>query len=147
MNRRETAGRRRLPWITVLALALCGVAPASAGDFNCADPGDLDPGRTDVTVTKTADVTEVESGDEVTFTISVHNCGPVAALGVEFTDLLPLRVTVFSVTQLSGPTAELTLPLLGRKLFDRNPVWGGEIKVLPVDETAVFEVVVLVDYL
>ena len=137
---------RNQRWTIALVLTWFGLCPVFAGEFDCADPSDLAPGTTDVVVTKEASVTEAAPGDEITYTIRVHNCGPIAATSVEFEDLLPLRSIVTSLSQVSGPTFDLSPPFIGVKLFTSDPIWGGTISTLSVGDTAVFEVVIRVDY-
>ncbi len=51
------------------------------------------PLKVDLGLTKTADKTDVHSGDTVTYTLTVTNHGPGAASNVEVTDQLPAGVT------------------------------------------------------
>lgn len=57
----------------------------------------------DVSVTKTADDTEYEGGDTVTYTLVARNDGPSTAQNVTLTDPVPTSLTFVSVTS-SAPT-------------------------------------------
>ena len=48
----------------------------------------------DLAITKTVDNDHPVGGDEVVFTLTVHNNGPDEATGIEVTDLLPDRLAV-----------------------------------------------------
>ena len=65
-----------------------GSAPASASD------GGGTSGLANVSITKTADPTTVQSGGTVTFTLNVANAGPSSALNVMVSD--PIDLSSFS---------------------------------------------------
>lgn len=130
-----------------LVLVLLSCAPIYGGDFDCADPADLGPETADLVVTKEVNVSEVKPGGEIIYTIRVHNCGPSDGIDTEFVDQLPKQVLVTSVEQVSGPTFDISEPPIGVSLISDDALWGASIEVMPVGETAVFEVVVRVLYL
>ncbi|HUO84157.1 MAG TPA: LamG-like jellyroll fold domain-containing protein [Thermoanaerobaculia bacterium] len=64
-------------------------------------------GTADLSVTKTAEPTEVSAGEEVTYTITVSNAGPLAATGVMMEDALPEGMSLVSATASQGDCAEV----------------------------------------
>ena len=53
----------------------------------------------DLVVTKTAAPSPVQAGNQLTYTIVVHNNGPAAATAVTFTDAIPAHTTFVSLAQ------------------------------------------------
>lgn len=153
MSRRRSAQAGPSPnqdrwsrWPGTLLLLLLLAAPVQAGDFDCADPGDIDPGETDVVVTKDFSIDEIEPGERFTYTIQVHNCGPEAAIDLSFFDEVPVRFIFYSIEQTAGPTFDIDTPQVG-VVLDEIGELDGFIASMPVGETAVFEVVVALSYL
>ncbi|MCM5663567.1 PKD domain-containing protein [Galbibacter mesophilus] len=62
----------------------------------------------DLSLTKTVDLTEQTVGSEVTFSITVLNDGPSTATGVEITDILPNGYTFSSFTVTDGSYVSAT---------------------------------------
>jgi large repetitive protein len=62
----------------------------------------------DLELTKTADATAVQLGEDVTFTITVSNLGPHDATGVEVTDQLPAGLQFVSATPSQGTYDDAT---------------------------------------
>ena len=59
----------------------------------------------DLSLTKTADQTNVKIGQNITFTITVTNLGPAVATNVYFGDSLPDPLNFVSATCTKGPTS------------------------------------------
>ncbi len=69
------------------------------------------PQQADLSISKTADLTNPTVGDTVTFTVTVANAGPDIASGVSVTDVLPAGYTLTAVNNggvLVGNTASWT---------------------------------------
>jgi uncharacterized repeat protein (TIGR01451 family) len=66
----------------------------------------------DLSVTKTAPAT-VAPGQNITYTLTVSNAGPDAAVSTQLTDTVPAGTTFVSMAQNSGPAATLTTPAVG----------------------------------
>ncbi|MCP3962133.1 MAG: DUF11 domain-containing protein [bacterium] len=62
----------------------------------------------DLQITKTVDDGDVDIGDQVTFTVTVTNNGPLTATGVTVDDLLPASFTFVSKNPSQGTYDELT---------------------------------------
>jgi uncharacterized repeat protein (TIGR01451 family) len=80
---------------------------SQTSDPNNADNTDtattaVDPGPTDLSITKTAGVQQTGFGGPVTYTITVTNNGPSTAFGTTVTDVLPAGTTFESATPSQG---------------------------------------------
>jgi uncharacterized repeat protein (TIGR01451 family) len=64
----------------------------------------------DIAITKTANTDTVAAGDNLIYTIVVHNNGPSDAQGVTLSDVVPAGTTLVSGNQVSGPTFTITSP-------------------------------------
>lgn len=62
------------------------------------------PGEADLSVTKTANPTEVEAGNLVTYTVTVSNAGPATATNVVITETLPANSELISFETSMGVT-------------------------------------------
>src|SRR5207247_1918041 len=71
-----------------------------------------------LSVTKTDSPDPVTEGDNLTYTIMVHNAGPQTATGVTMTDVLPPDTTFVSLS------TSLSIPA-GPDLFESIPGGGG----------------------
>ncbi|MDA8745875.1 SpaA isopeptide-forming pilin-related protein [Rubripirellula amarantea] len=58
--------------------------------------------QAELTISKTVDAANAQSGGTLTYTVRVDNAGPAAAAGVVVTDTLPAGVTFTAVTDLNG---------------------------------------------
>src|SRR5204862_281693 len=67
----------------------------------------------DISIVKTGPVGPVTVGTTATYTITVTNDGPAAALTVAMTDVLPANTTFASLTQNTGPAFTCTAPAVG----------------------------------
>lgn len=80
--------------------------PVTDDDPADIEVADVDPDDVDLVVTKTADPPVAQPGDEVTYTINVHNFGPGDADDVVVTDVLPAGTQFVDAsdecTELSG---------------------------------------------
>lgn len=85
----------------------------------------------DLAITKVAVPTSANSGDNVTYTITVTNNGPDAATGVEVNDQLPAGVTYSTHTASQGT------------FTDTNGLWV--VGDLAVNQSATLSITVLVD--
>ncbi len=85
----------------------------------------------DVNLTKTANVTEVNVGDQITYTIVVNNEGPLTATGIEVFDALPGGVSYINANATQGSYS----PLSG--------IWT--VGELVVNESATLEIAVTVE--
>ncbi len=79
---------------------------SGAGDLNTSNDSasaqtTVDPAA-DLELTKTDSADPVLFGDELTYTLAVHNAGPSAANGVALSDTLPTGVTFVSLTTSQG---------------------------------------------
>jgi uncharacterized repeat protein (TIGR01451 family) len=99
----------------------------------------------DLVITKTATPEPVVAGTELVYTLTVHNCGPLAAENVSFTDQLPSGATFVSAAQDSTtptPTFALTTPAVGD---EGGVVSGAALAPLPSGTSVRFEIVVQVN--
>jgi uncharacterized repeat protein (TIGR01451 family) len=62
----------------------------------------VEPGRSDLSVTKDSSADTIAVGDSLTFTLTVTNAGPTAAKAVTLTDPLPTAFSLVSVTPSQG---------------------------------------------
>jgi uncharacterized repeat protein (TIGR01451 family) len=69
-------------------------------------------GPADLVVSKTG-ASQVNVGQNLTYTIVVSNAGSSAAQSVSLSDVIPLNTTFVSATQTAGPTFTLTKPAVG----------------------------------
>ena len=67
----------------------------------------------DLAVTKTGPAGPIESGANISYTITVTNTGPSPAQNVTLTDILPPGQPFVSLTQTGGPTFACTTPPAG----------------------------------
>lgn len=95
----------------------------------------------DLVITKTASPEPVTAGTDLTYTLTVYNCGPATADSVSFVDFLPGGATFVSATQVSGPSFMLITPPVGAE--------GGEVRgtatTMAQGAEAVFSIVVKVN--
>jgi uncharacterized repeat protein (TIGR01451 family) len=82
----------------------------------------------------------VTAGDALTYTITVTNDGPDAALSVQVVDTLPAGLTFLSLTQASGPAFALSAPGVGQ-----SGTVGMSIGVLTSGASAQFALAVASD--
>ncbi|HET8813711.1 MAG TPA: hypothetical protein VFM51_01995 [Solirubrobacterales bacterium] len=82
--------KRLLAAVTIAVFGFAAVGSAAPGD------------PTDLKVTKTANVSTVNVGETITYTIKVENLGPETATGVTVTDPLPKGVDYVSATTTAG---------------------------------------------
>ena len=73
-----------------------GTGDDAAGAALTRNLPDLSGFQSDLSLTKTADTGTASVGDEVVFTLIIHNAGPIISAGVEVTDLLPSGLTYVS---------------------------------------------------
>ena len=81
---------------TMFGQGLVDFEPFLMGVSFCAPPTTL---MADLTLTKTDSPDPVTEGDDLTYTIQIHNAGPDIATGVTMTDVLPPNTTFVSLTK------------------------------------------------
>ena len=68
----------------------------------------------DLIIFKSASPNPAQPGGNITYSISVQNCGPSVATNVSVTDAIPVGTTFVSFNQTSGPTfTVVTAPAVG----------------------------------
>ncbi|GAB5565276.1 MAG: hypothetical protein Wins2KO_23390 [Winogradskyella sp.] len=72
----------------------------------------VDPSNVDIEILKTVEPTEVDFGDEVTFTITATNLGTTTGTGIEIIDQLPAGYEFISSTTSVGTFDDTTLSWL-----------------------------------
>ncbi len=72
----------------------------------------VDPSNVDIEVLKSVEPTEVDFGDEVTFTITATNLGTTTGTGIEIIDQLPAGYEFISATMSVGTFDDTTLSWL-----------------------------------
>ena len=82
--------------------SLTGVNQFDTNTANNQDSETVTPNALDLAVAKTVDDSTPDKNQNVTFTVTVTNNGPVAATGVQITDQLPAGVTFVSATPSVG---------------------------------------------
>ncbi len=133
------------PLVASFSLDNLFVAPARAQGSNiqylC--PSNLGVGSNiaNVVINKTASPEPVASGQDLTYTITIYNCGPDPALGVVFQDALPVGTKFVSASNVSGPAFTLSTPPVG----SQGGVVSGSLISMVVGATSVVQIVVTVD--
>ena len=87
----------------------------------------------DLGVTKFGDVSQVPPDSDITYTITVTNSGPDAAIDAELEDTLPGNMTFVSVSAPAGWTCSTPAPGAGGTVTCSNPslaITGGEVFTL-----------------
>ena len=96
--------------VASLAITLAsGSEPTNDGDTNPDSNLTLDFGfapQIDLVVEKTANVTTINAGNNVTYTLAVRNDGPAAATNVVVVDDLPAGVTIVSAISSTGTVTQ-----------------------------------------
>ncbi len=96
--------------VASLAITLAsGFEPTDDGDLDADSNLTLDFGfapQIDLVVDKTANVTTINAGNNVTYTLAVRNDGPAAAANVMVVDDLPAGVTIVSATSSTGTVTQ-----------------------------------------
>jgi uncharacterized repeat protein (TIGR01451 family) len=87
--------------------------------------------QADLALTKTVSDATPNVGDQITFTITLTNAGPVAAAGVTVTDLLPVGFTFVSATPSQGTYTA------GTGLWNVGTVTAGAAQTLTITATVV----------
>jgi uncharacterized repeat protein (TIGR01451 family) len=91
----------------------------------------------DLRIVKSATPSQVTAGENITYTLTLINLGPMAAQNVVLTDAVPLNTTFLSARVASGTGWTQTLPAVGATgnvVFSKASV--------AVNETTTFEIVV-----
>jgi uncharacterized repeat protein (TIGR01451 family) len=117
--------------------------PAAAGGSNlCLTAPNLGSNLTDLAIGKTASPSPVVAGSDLTYTVTVENCGSVKAFNVAWQDDLPTNAAFVSATQTSvGTSFTLVKPAVGAH---GGTVLGSAPSMNPF-EVSTFQIVVTVD--
>lgn len=127
------------PLVASFSMDGLGVDAAAAQASNLCS--NLVSNTADLVITKTASPEPVTAGTDLTYTVTVYNCGPEAADSVRFVDQLPVGATFVSATQVSGPAFMLTTPPLGTE----GGLVEGTAPSMAMGAEAVFSIVVKVN--
>jgi uncharacterized repeat protein (TIGR01451 family) len=106
--------------ITNTASVTSSSADANAGNNSSTTKTDV-AGCADLSVTKTDSPDPVIAGNNITYTITVKNNGPVAATSVSMTDTLPPNTTFVSLTCSAGWTCSTPAVGAGGAVTATNP--------------------------
>ena len=87
--------------VTNQASVTSGAADLNSSNDSASAQTTVDPAA-DLELTKTDSPDPILPGNELTYTLSVHNAGPSTATGVALSDTLPAGVTFVSVTTTQG---------------------------------------------
>jgi uncharacterized repeat protein (TIGR01451 family) len=128
------------PVVASFSMDGLGAMPASALSNLCSNVTSNVATDADVVVSKTASPDPVVAGTNLTFTITVVNCGPGTAANVSFQDVMPLGTDYVRTTQTSGPAFSLFEPAAGSS----GQTLTGTIASLAAGASATFDVVVTV---
>ena len=89
--------------------------------------------QADLSLTKTVDNALPKVGEDIVYTIAIKNDGPVAATGVQVTDVLPTNLTYVSHVVLDSGA-----PFLGTTYTDSDAIAGRDLWTIgniAVDQT------------
>jgi uncharacterized repeat protein (TIGR01451 family) len=118
------------------------VAPAGAQAGNLCAGSNVGSNTADLAITKTASPEPVVAGEQLTYALTVANCGPADADDVLVEDQLPPGATFVSAAQTSGATTfSLTTPAVG----EEAGVFQATAASMPEGDVAVFVIVVQVN--
>jgi len=121
------------PIVSVFTMEALNIDSAMAAISNvCSNVGEIQ-------IEKTASPDPVIVGQELTYTIRLHSCGP-SVPSMTFSDPLPGGTTFVSAQHISGPVFDLTTPNVG----ENGTVSGERLASMNQGEVAVIEIVVKV---
>lgn len=126
------------PLVASFSMDGLGVDAAAAQASNLCS--NLVSNTADLVITKTASPEPVTAGTDLTYTLTVYNCGPATANSVQFADFLPAGATFVSATHVSGPLFTLTTPPVGTE----GGLVEGSAATMAPGATSVFSIVVKV---
>lgn len=136
-----------VPVVTSFSMEGFGLDSAGAQGILCGNvlPSNLGFMPADIAISKEASADSVAPGEQLTYTITVHNCGPSEARDVEVEDVGEDFLTFVSSRQVSPDPPTFTIisqPQPGDPMS--GPViWKATTLSMDAGETAVFEIVVL----
>lgn len=129
------------PLVASFSLDNLFVAPVRAQGSNigylCPSNLTFPSNLADVVITKSASPEPVVSGQNLTYTITIYNCGPAPASGVVFKDTLPSGTTFISAANISGPQFDFSFP-------SASQVWGTLPGPMEAGATSIVQIVVKV---
>ncbi len=96
-----TAGHGAVPSVTNTATVSAGTADPNASNNEASADTTVDPAA-DLQLSKTGSPDPVTVGDDVTYTLTVHNAGPSPAAAVSVSDALPAGLSLVSAVSSSG---------------------------------------------
>ena len=96
-----TAGHAAVPSVTNMATVSAGTADPSAANNEASVDTIVDPAA-DLQLSKTGSPDPVTVGDDVTYTLTVHNAGPSPAAAVSVSDALPAGLSLVSAVSARG---------------------------------------------
>lgn len=132
------------PLVTSFSMDGLGLESAAAQAICGPNTGsNLGSNTADLAITKTASPDPAVAGADLTYTLTVANCGPIGdAPDVMVSDPLPTGATFQSSRQVSGATTfTITEPAVG----STGMTWSAQAALFPSGETAVFEIVLRVN--
>ncbi len=90
------------PFVASFGMQGLGMGEAMAQSNACSNIS-VPNSSADLIISKTASPATVAPGGQITYSLLVQNCGPVAAVNVVVSDPLPSGTTFQSANQTSGP--------------------------------------------
>ena len=109
---------------TALTAMFVGGAVAGATNF-------------DLSLTKTADVTTLNAGGTINFTLKVSNAGPYAATNVVIDDMLPKGFKFVSATPAASRVDTTSDPKIAQYFFNLGTINAGSSKTITLQATGV----------
>jgi uncharacterized repeat protein (TIGR01451 family) len=103
-----TAGPNAAPSVTNTATVSSTTADPSSANNQASAPTAVTPSA-NLSVMKTDAFDPVQVGDNITYTLAIHNAGPSSAVGVSVSDALPAGLTLVSASATQGSCSGTTV--------------------------------------